>query len=109
MSYSTAHTEKGQEHDRLVLYPRRRASVGSWLRLWAGAAVGVEEYGEGREGERDARRRRKRWCVHDVKRPYGRVIATARVDVGTGIGRIQGGGACSYALCREWGGAEVEA
>jgi hypothetical protein len=31
MYSSTARTEKGQEHDRLALYPRRRASVGSWL------------------------------------------------------------------------------
>jgi hypothetical protein len=33
---STAHTEKGQEHDRLAPYPRRRASV--MLRPRAGAA-----------------------------------------------------------------------
>jgi hypothetical protein len=59
-----------------------------------GQQVGVEEQGEGREDEWDVRRRRKRWCAHDVKRPHG---------------RIRGGGACSYALCREWGGVEVEA
>jgi hypothetical protein len=47
--------------------------------------------------------------MHDVKRSRERAIATARVGVGAGIGQIQGGGACSYALCREWGDAEVEA
>jgi hypothetical protein len=109
MSYSTARTKKGQEHDRLTLYPRRRASVGLWLRPWAGATGWEEEQGEGREDERDVRRRRKRWCTHDVKCPRGRAIATARVDVGADVGRIQGGGTCSYALCREWGGAEIEA
>jgi hypothetical protein len=46
--------------------------------------------------------------AHDVKRPRGRAIATARVGVGAGVGRIRGGGVCYYALCREWGGAEVE-
>jgi hypothetical protein len=42
----------------------------------------VEEQGEGKEDEWDVRRRRKRWCAHDVKRPRGRGIATARVGVG---------------------------
>jgi hypothetical protein len=74
-----------------------------------GQEVGEEEQGEGQEDEWDVRQRRKRWCAHDVKRPRGRVIATARVGVGAGVGRIRGGGAGSYALCREWGGAEVEA
>jgi hypothetical protein len=73
-----------------------------------GEQVGEEE-GEGREDDRDVRRRRKRWCAHDVKRPHGRAIATVRVGVGAGVGRIRRGGTCSYALCREWGGAEVEA
>jgi hypothetical protein len=91
-----ARTEKGQEHDRLTPYPR-------------GQQVGEEEQGEGQEDKRDVRRRRKRWCAHDVKRSRGRAIATARVGVGAGVGRIQGGGACSYALRREWGGAEVDA
>jgi hypothetical protein len=68
-----------------------------------GQQVGVEEQGEGTEYEQDVRRRRKRWCVHDVKRPRGRAIATARVGVGAGVGRIWGGGACSYGLRREWG------
>src|SRR5690242_3783059 len=63
--------------------------------------VREEEQGEGREGERDVRRRRKRWCAHAVKHPRGRTIATARVGVGTGVGRIRGGGTCSHALCRE--------
>jgi hypothetical protein len=44
-----------------------------------------------------------------VKRPPGRAIATAWVGVGVGVGRKQGGDACSHALCREWGGAEAEA
>jgi hypothetical protein len=74
-----------------------------------GQHVREEEQGEGREDERDVRRWRKRWCVHDVKRPCGRAITTVRVGVGAGVRRIQGGGACSYALYREWGGAEVEA
>jgi hypothetical protein len=51
--------------------------------------VGVEERGEGREDKRDVRRWRKRWCAHDAKRPRGRAIATARVGVGAGIGRIR--------------------
>jgi hypothetical protein len=37
VSSSAARTEKGQEQDRLASYPRRRASVGSRLRPWAGA------------------------------------------------------------------------
>jgi hypothetical protein len=64
-----------------------------------GQHVGEEEQGEGREDEQDVRRRRKRWCTHDVKRPRGRAIATARVGVGAGVRRLWGGGACSYALC----------
>jgi hypothetical protein len=72
-----------------------------------GQQVGKEEQGEGQEDERDVRRR-KQWCAHDVKRPHGRAIATARVGVGAGVGRIRGGGACSYALCRERVGAERE-
>jgi hypothetical protein len=71
--------------------------------------VGEEEQDEGREDERDVRRRRKRWCAHDVKHPRGHAIATARDSVGAGVGRIRGEGACSYALCREWGDAVVEA
>jgi hypothetical protein len=73
-----------------------------------GQQVGEEEQCEGREDERDVRQQRKRWCAHDVKRPRGCAIATARVGVGAGVGRIRRGGTCSYALCREWGGAEVE-
>jgi hypothetical protein len=103
MSYSTASTEKGQEHDRLAPYPRQRRLTAATVGM--GQQIGVEEQGEGREDEWDVRRRQKRWCAHDVKRPRGRAIATARV----GVGRIWVGGACFYALCREWGGAEVEA
>jgi hypothetical protein len=61
--------------------------------------VGEEEHGEGWEDERDIRRRRKRWCAHDVKRPRGRAITTARVGVGAGVRQIWGGGVYSYALC----------
>jgi hypothetical protein len=109
MSSSTAHTDKGQEYDRLAPYPRRRASVGSWLRSWAGAAGWGGKQREGQEDERDVIQRRKRWCAYDVKRPRGRAIATTRVGVETGVGRIRGGGVYSYALWREWGGAKVEA
>ena len=61
-----------------------------------GQQVGEEEKGEGREDERDVQRRRKRWCMHDVKRSRERAIATARVGVGAGIGQIQGGGASRH-------------
>jgi hypothetical protein len=54
-----------------------------------GQQVGEEEQREGREDERDVRQRQKRWCTHDVKRPRGRAIATARVVVGAGVGRIR--------------------
>jgi hypothetical protein len=50
--------------------------------------VGEEEQGEDREDKRDVRRWRKRWCVHAVKRSRGHAIATARVGVGAGVGRI---------------------
>jgi hypothetical protein len=66
-----------------------------------GQRVGEHEQGEDREDERDVRRQRKRWCVHAVKHPHGRAIATTRIGVGAGVGRIRGGGACSHALCRE--------
>jgi hypothetical protein len=109
MSSSTAHTEKGQEHDRLAPYPRRRASVGSRLRSWAEAPGWGGRRPGAREDERDVQWRRKRWCVHNVKCPRGRAITTARVGVGARVGRIRGGDACFYALCREWGGAKVDA
>jgi hypothetical protein len=51
-----------------------------------GQHVGVEEQGEGKKDERHVRRRRKRWCAHDMKRPRGRAIATARVGVGASVG-----------------------
>jgi hypothetical protein len=106
MPSSTARTEKGQEHDRTRVDERRSARGCDRGR---GQQAGEEEQREGREDERDVRQRRKRWCTHDVKRPRGRAIATARVGVGAGVGRIREGGACSYSLCREWGGAEVKA
>jgi hypothetical protein len=100
MSSSMIRTVKGQEHDRLALYPRRRALVGSRLRPWAEAAGWGGRTCEGREDKWDVQQRRKRWCAHDVKCPRERAIATTRVDVGAGVKRIQGGDACSYALCR---------
>jgi hypothetical protein len=60
MSSSIARTEKDQEHDRLAPYPRRRASVGSRLRPWAGQQVGEEEQHEGRKDGRDVLQRLKR-------------------------------------------------
>jgi hypothetical protein len=92
--------------------PRTRVDEGRSARgcdRGRGQQVGEEEQGEGREDERDVRRWQKRCCAHDVKHSRGRAIATARVGVRAGGGQIRGGGACSYALCREWGGAEVEA
>jgi hypothetical protein len=62
-------------------------SARSCNRGW-GQQVGEEEQDEGREDERDVRRWRKRWCAHDVKRSRGLAIATARVDVEAGVGRI---------------------
>jgi hypothetical protein len=59
VSSSVAHAKKVQEQDRLAPYPRRIASVGSRLRLWAGVVGWEEEQGEGQEDERDVRRRRK--------------------------------------------------
>jgi hypothetical protein len=109
VSSLVARTKKGQEQDRLTPYPRRRASVGSWLRPWARVVGWGGEQGEGYEDERDVRRRRKRWCAHTVKRPRGCAIAIVRVGVRASVGRIRGGDACSHALCREWGGAEAEA
>jgi hypothetical protein len=38
MSSSMERMEKGQEHDRLTPYPRRRASVGSRLQPLAGGS-----------------------------------------------------------------------
>jgi hypothetical protein len=68
MSSSMARTEKGQEHVRLASYPRRSAHGCNRGR---GQQVGEEEQGKDREDEQDVRRRRKRWCAHDVKRPRG--------------------------------------
>jgi hypothetical protein len=52
-----------------------RRSARSCDRGW-GLQVTEEEQGEGQKDERDVRRRRKRWCVHDVKHPHRRAIAT---------------------------------
>jgi hypothetical protein len=65
-----------------------RWSARSCDRGW-GQQVGEKEQGEGGDDERDVRRRRKRWCAHDVKCSRGRAIATARVGIGAGIGRIR--------------------
>jgi hypothetical protein len=80
VSSSATRTKKSQEQDRLAC-PRvdeRRSARG----CDHGQQVGEEEQGEGREDERDVRRWQKRWCVHAVKHPRGRAIATARVSVG---------------------------
>jgi hypothetical protein len=58
-----------------------RRSGRSYDRGW-GQQVGEKEQDEGREDKRDIRRRQKRWCAHDLKRPRGHAIATARVGVG---------------------------
>jgi hypothetical protein len=102
VSSSATRTKKSQDQDRLARtrVDERRSARGC-DRGW-GQQVGEEEQGEGWEDERDVRRRRKRWCVHAVKHPRGRAIATARVGVGTGVRRIWGGGVCSHAICREW-------
>jgi hypothetical protein len=63
MSSSTARTEKGQEHDRLAPYPRRRASVGSRLRPWAGAAGWGGRTGR-RQGRRTGRPTTMKTMVH---------------------------------------------
>jgi hypothetical protein len=94
-------TKKSQEQNRLTrtCIDERRSARG--CDRGQGQQVGEEEQREGREYERDVRRRRKRWCMYAVKHPCGRAIATTRVDVGAGVGQIRGGGACSHALCRE--------
>jgi hypothetical protein len=96
VSSSVARIEKGQEQDRLAPYLLRRASVGSQLRPWARQQVGEEEQGEGWEDKWDIRRQQKRWCAHAVKHPHRRPIVTVWVGVGTGVGRIWGGGAYSH-------------
>jgi hypothetical protein len=103
VSSSVARTEKDQEQDRLAhtRIDEHRSACG--CDRGRGQHVGEEEQGEDQEDERDVRLQRKRWCAHAVKRPRGRAIANARV----GVGRIRGGGACSDALCREWGGVEA--
>jgi hypothetical protein len=108
VSASAARTEKGHEQDRLARtrVDERRSARG--CDRGRGQQVWEEEQGEGRKDERDVRRRRKRWCAHAVKRPRGRAIVIAWADVGAGVRRIQGRGACSHALCREWGGAEAK-
>jgi hypothetical protein len=57
MSSSTAHTEKGQEHDRLTLY--RVDECRSACGCDRGQQVGKEEQGGGREDERDVLRQQK--------------------------------------------------
>jgi hypothetical protein len=102
VSSSATHTKKSHEQDRLVcIHVDERWSTRGYDR-GQGQQVGEEEHCEGRKDEQDIRRRRKRWCVHAVKHPRGRAIATAWVGVEDDAGRIRGGGACSHALCREW-------
>jgi hypothetical protein len=102
VSSSAARMKKSQEQDRLAhtRVDEHRSARG--CDRGQGQQVGEEEQGKGRKDERDVRRRRKRWCVHAVKHPRVRAIATAWVGIGAGVGRIWGGGACSLALCREW-------
>jgi hypothetical protein len=101
VSSSATRTKKNQEQDRLTRtrVDERRSARG--CDRGQGQQVGEEEQGEGQEDEYDVRRRRKRWCVHVVKHPRGRTIATARVGVGADVGRIWRGCAYSHALCRE--------
>jgi hypothetical protein len=90
--------------------PRKRVDERrSALGCDRGQQVGEEEQDEGWEDEQYVRRQQKRWCTHDVKHHHGRAIATTRVGVGAGVGRIRGGDTCSYALYREWSNAEVYA
>jgi hypothetical protein len=99
MSSSTARTEKGQEHDRLAPYPRRRASVGSRLWPWAGEAG----WG-GRIGGRQGRRTRHPTTAKTMVRVWCEISSwTCKATARVGVGRIHGGGACSYALYREYG------
>jgi hypothetical protein len=96
VSSSTAHTNKCQEQDRVArTRVDERWSARDYDRGW-GQQIGEEEQGEDGQDERDVQRRRKRWCTHAVKRTRGHAIATARVGVGAGVGRIQGGGAYSH-------------
>jgi hypothetical protein len=85
VSFLAAYTKKSQEQDRLACtrIDERRSARG--CDRGQGQQVGEEEQGEGREDERDVRRRRKRWCVHAMKHPRGRAIATTRVGVGAGV------------------------
>jgi hypothetical protein len=78
VSSSAARTKKSQEQDRLARtrVDERWSARGS--DRGQGQQVGEEEQGEGWEDDRDVRRQRKQWCVHAVKHPRGRAIATAR-------------------------------
>jgi hypothetical protein len=102
VSSSATRTKKSQEQGRLACtrVDERRSTRG--YDRGQGQQVGEEEHDEGQEDEQDVRRRRKRWCVHAVKHPRERAIATTLVGVGASVGRIRGGGACSHALYREW-------
>jgi hypothetical protein len=101
VSSSAVRRKKSQEQDRFTRshVDERRSAHG--CDRGRGQQVGEEQQGESRKDKRGVRRRRKRWCVHAVKHPRGRAIATTRVDIGAGVGRIRGEGACSHALCRE--------
>jgi hypothetical protein len=94
MSPSVAHTKKGQEQDRLASYPCRRASVGSRLQSWA-RAVG---WG-GRIGRRPVRRTKRSTTAKTM------VHACYEMSSWTCNSHYAGrwGGACSHALCWEWG------
>jgi hypothetical protein len=109
MSSSMARTEKGQKHAQLASYPRRRASVGSWLRLWVGAA-GWGGRTRRRQGRRigcptTTKTMVRIWCETSSCMCNSHCASRCRSWCRTNTGRS----ACSYALCRECGGAVVDA
>jgi hypothetical protein len=97
---SATRTKKRQEQDRLARTDVDEHRSARGCDHGQRQQVGEEEQGKSRDDEWDVRRRQKRWCVHAVKHPRGHTIATGRVGVRAGVGRIQGGDVCSYALCR---------
>jgi hypothetical protein len=101
-----AHTQKGQEQDDSPVPASR--SVGRLVTVTVG--------GGSRLGRKNRAKARKMNGTSDdgenygecMLHPRGRAIATTWVGVGASVRRIRGGGACSHALCREWGGVEAE-
>jgi hypothetical protein len=104
MSSSTARTEKGQEHDRLAPYLRQQASFVSRLWPWAGAASWGGTTGR-RSGRRMGRPTTAKTMVHAWCETSSWTCNSHCASRCRGWCRTNtGGGACSYALCREWGG-----